>query len=372
MRIALVHDHLTQSGGAERVLEAMQAIWPNAPTFTLLYDTQKMQQQFGHRDIRPSFLQKLPLALKKPRWYLPLMTTATESYDLSDFDVIISSSSAFSKGVIPPSEAIHICYCHTPTRYLWSDTHSYVEELSLPKPLKKLLPPLLSRLRTWDRLAAERVDHFVANSDTVSRRIDRYYRKPSNVIHPPVDTEKFQLSNRPKEYFLIGGRLVSYKRYDLVVDAFTKLGLPLKVFGTGPIEKELRRRAGSNVEFLGRVSDEQRAHLFANAIAFLHPQEEDFGITPVESMAAGRPVIAYKKGGAIETVIDGKTGVLFDLQSVEAIADTVLTFNEADFNPNEIRAHAEKFSVAVFRKQLHDFVTKKWEEHERTVLGALP
>lgn len=370
MRLALIHDHLTQSGGAERVLEAFQAIWPNAPTFTLLYDEKKMSSQFGHRDIRPSFLQKLPLSLSKPRWYLPLMPTATESYDLSEFDVILSSTSAFSKGVIPPADALHICYCHTPTRYLWSDTHNYVQELAVPSPIKKLLPPLLTQLRAWDRLAADRVDSFIANSETVRNRISRFYRKKSDVIHPPVDIDEFSISDRPKEYFLIGGRLVAYKRYDLVVQAFSKLGIPLKVYGSGPVEDLLKKIAGPNVEFLGRVSNQERARLFADAIAFLHPQEEDFGITPLESMAAGRPVIAYRRGGALETVIDGVTGIFFDEQSWEEVADTALHFDASKFDPNTIRKHAERFSRQRFHREMHDYVNQKWEDHQRKLLGA--
>jgi glycosyltransferase involved in cell wall biosynthesis len=370
MKVAFIHDHLTQSGGAERVLEALQAIWPAAPTYTLLYDKERMGNQFGHRDIRPSFLQRMPLSLSRPRWYLPLMPTATESHDLSKFDVIISSSSAFSKGIIPASNALHICYCHTPTRYLWSDTHNYLQELAVPGPIKRLLPPLLSKLRQWDMLSTHRVDHFIANSETVKRRIHRYYRRDSDVIHPPVDIDQFNISNKKKEYFLIGGRLVSYKRYNLVVQAFTKLGIPLKIFGTGPNETSLRSMAGDNIKFLGRVSNEQRAHLFANAIAFIHPQEEDFGITPVESMACGRPVIAYRKGGALETVIDRKTGIFFDEQSWEELADTVLQFNEAQFDPNIIRKHAETFSLNIFHREMHDYVMKKWEEHQRKVIGV--
>lgn len=371
MKVALVHDHLTQSGGAERVLEAMQDIWPKAPTYTLLYDKSVMDSVFGHREIRTSFLQSIPGALGRSRWLLPLMPTATEAHDLSDFNVIISSSSAFSKGIIPSNDAIHICYCHTPTRYLWSDTHSYVEELRVPKLVKKLLPPILSNLRAWDRLAADRVDFFVANSETVARRIKQYYRRESDVIHPPVETDQFSVTSNPKEYYLIGGRLVPYKRYDLVVDAFTKLGIPLKVFGDGPIQKDLEKRAGKNIQFLGRVSNEERARLFQDAIAFLHPQEEDFGITPVESMAAGRPVIAYRKGGATETVIDRKTGVFFDNQTWEEVANTVLHFDHTKFDPMEIRAHSQQFSTQIFHKKMNDYVQKKWEEHCRNVLGVL-
>jgi glycosyltransferase involved in cell wall biosynthesis len=371
MKIALVHDHLVQSGGAERVLEAFQSIWPGAPTYTLLYDKQTMGSQFGHRDIRTSFLQRMPFSLRKSRWYLPLMPTATEAHDLSEFDVIISSSSAFAKGIIPSSDALHICYCHTPTRYLWSDTHSYVNELNLPGPLKRFLPSFLTPLRAWDRLAAQRVDFFIANSEAVSRRIQRYYDKDSDVIHPPVDIDAFSISDAQKKYYLIGGRLVSYKRYDLVVQAFSKLGIPLKIFGNGPAERKLKRMAGPNIEFLGRVSNEERSRLFAEAIAFLHPHEEDFGITAIESMSAGRPVIAYRKGGAIETVIDGKTGIFFDQQTWEDIADTVLHFDEYTFDSAAIRAHAEAFSLAHFHKKMYTFVAKKWDTHRREHLGIV-
>ena len=372
MKVALVHDHLTQNGGAERVLEAMQAMWPDAPTFTLLYDKERLGSVFGHRDIRTSFIQNIPFAQKKTRWLLPLMPSATEAYDLSSFDVVISSSSAFSKGVIVPNHAIHISYCHTPTRYLWSDTHSYVAELHAPKFIKRLLPIILSRMRVWDQLAAGRVDHFIANSDTVARRIKKYYRRESEVICPPVNTHEFSISDKKKTYFLAGGRLVSYKRFDLIIDAFNKLNLPLKIFGRGPAEKELKRRAGENIEFLGRVSDDERARLFANAKAYIHPQEEDFGITPVESMAAGRPVIAYRKGGATETIVDHKTGIFFDQQEWEALADAVMHFDENDFDPTCIKAHAEQYSLEKFQKALRNVVEQHVQEFQQKELGHLP
>ncbi|MFZ2681622.1 MAG: glycosyltransferase [Patescibacteria group bacterium] len=371
MRIALIHDHLTQYGGAERVLEAIQAIWPEAPTYTLHHDPTSLGPAFAHKDIRTSFLSKFPLAKRAFRWFLPLMPMATESYDLSDFDVVISNSSAFSKGIITAPHAIHICYCHTPTRYLWSDSESYVAELKAPKIAKVILPFVLHKLRGWDQLAAQRVDTFVANSETVQRRITKYYRRDSQVIYPPVDVEKFSLSDAPKTYFLTGGRLVAYKRFDLVVDAFTKLGKPLKIFGAGPEEANLRKRAGSNIEFVGKVSDDERARLFSGAIAFINPQEEDFGITPVESMAAGRPVIAYRKGGALETVIDGVTGIFFDEQSWEELADVILRFKEHEFEPSKIRAHAEQFSTKIFRHNIHTLVNKAWREHERKILGSI-
>lgn len=365
MRVALVHDHLTQYGGAERVLEALQAIWPEAPTYTLHYDPATMGSTFGHKRIVTSFLERFPFASRIFRWLLPLMPMATESYDLSGFDVVISNSSAFSKGVITSPKTLHLCYCHTPTRYLWSDAGSYVEELRVPGIVKLLLPFMLHRLRTWDQLAASRVDYFFANSQTVRERIKKYYRRDSEVVYPPVDVNRFAISEAPKTYYLTGGRLVAYKRFDIVVEAFTKLGKPLKIFGTGPELAALKRRAGKNIEFVGRVSDDERARLFAEAIAFINPQEEDFGITPVESMASGRPVIAYRKGGALETVIDGQTGILFDEQSWEELADTVLQFDHTRFDPEAIRKHAEQFATAVFRQAIYARVQTLWREHEQ-------
>lgn len=371
MRIALVHDHLVQFGGAERVLEVMQSMWPEAPTFTLLYDKQKLGKTFGHRDIRTSFLQHYPFSHRNPRWFLPFMPTATESYDLSEFDVVISSSSAFAKGIITRPETLHICYCHTPTRYLWTDTHSYVAGLRLPAFIKHLLPYTLTPLRMWDKLAADRVDYFLANAYTVKHRISSYYNKESTVLYPPVDTSSFAISNKPKEYFLIGGRLVDYKRYDLVIEAFNKLGLPLIVFGSGPMEKTLKKMAQKNITFMGAVSDEKRVELFEGCKAFLHPHEEDFGITTVEAMAAGRPVIALRKGGATETVIDGVTGIFFDKQEWEELAATILHFDETHFDPMVIRKYAEQFSTERFRKELGNFVADAFAKHAREKLGRL-
>jgi glycosyltransferase involved in cell wall biosynthesis len=360
MKLALVHDHLIQDGGAEKVLRAMQDIWPEAPTYALFYDKNNFPD-FRQKDIKTSFLQKFPLALKKYQWYIGLMPAATESHNLFDFDVVISSSSAFSKGIITRPGAKHICYCHTPTRYLWSDTHSYVAELHAPKILKTFLPPLLSRLRLWDQAAAQRVDLFVANSETVRGRIKKYYGRDAVVIHPPVETERFYISRERKDYFLVGGRLVPYKRYDLIIRTFNRLGLPLKVFGAGPIEDDLKKQAKKNIEFLGRVSDEKRADLYANCRAFLHPHEEDFGLTAVEAMAAGRPVIALRKGGATETVIEGVSGEFFDEQIWEELGDRLLRFDETKYNPETIKAHAENFGVERFKQQMKHLVSRLTE-----------
>ncbi len=355
MKIALVHDHLNQQGGAEKVLHVLHRMWPEAPIFTLLHDKSKIKL-FHNAKVNTSFIDKAPLSRRFFQWYLPFMPTATESYDLSNFDVVISSASAFAKGIITKPNTLHICYCHTPTRYLWSDTKEYVSELRIPGFIKWFLPLVLTKLRMWDQLAADRVDAFVANSQTVSHRIEKYYGRESFVINPPVDTNRFSISNEPKTYFLIGGRLVSYKRYDLVIEAFTKLGLPLKVYGTGPVLKDLQKTAGNNIEFVGRVSDEEQVKLYQNAIAFLHPQEEDFGITPIESMSCGRPVIAYRRGGVLESIIEGKTGTFFDEQTWERLADTIQNFDEKQFDPETIRAHALQYSTKTFEKEMRNFV----------------
>lgn len=361
MRIALVHDHLVQDGGAEKVLLALQEVFPGAPTYTLLYDRDRVSPEFASKDIRTSFLQKVPFGLRKYQWMLPLMPAATEAHDLSSYDVVISSSSAFAKGIITRPGAIHVCYCHTPTRYLWSDTHSYVQELKAPKILKAGLPLLLNRLRVWDRLSADRVDRFIANSETVAGRIRKYYERPSDVIHPPVETEKFSVADGPGTYFLAGGRLVSYKRFDLVIRAFNRTGLPLVIFGDGPLAAAYRKMARPNVRFAGKVSDAEKAALYRGAIAFIHPQEEDFGITALESMASGRPVIAYRKGGALETVVEGVTGEFFDDQEWEELATAVIRFDASKYDARAIRAHAEAFDVRAFKRRIAAYVADAWK-----------
>lgn len=368
MKVALVHDHLVQFGGAERVLSAMHSLYPKAPIYTLLYDKRRFGDIFPEQLIRPSFLQDIPLLRTRPKWLLPFMPTATEAHNLGTYDVVLSSSSAFAKGIIPGSKGLHICYLHTPTRYLWSDTHEYIQGLRVPGIVKRALPHLLSHLRRWDYQAAQRVHYFIANSETVRRRIKTYYGRESIVLHPPVDVDQFAVTDTPKSYYLIGGRLVPYKRYDLVIKAFNKIGKPLKVFGSGPEEAALKKLAGPNIEFLGHVSDSYRSKLFEEAIAFLHPHVEDFGITPVESMAAGRPVIAFRKGGATETVIDGKTGRFFDHQSWEEIADTVLHFKPEEYDSARIRAHAETFAAPIFYEKLAGLVEAFYAEHKQKTL----
>ena len=364
MKIALIHDHLTQYGGAEQVLKVFQGIWPDAPTFTLFFDKDKLGENFRDKDIRTSFLQRWPGAVKHYQWFLTFMPTATEGYNLMDYDVVLSSCSAMAKGVVTRSNTLHICYCHTPTRYLWSDTHRYIDELKYNRLIKKLMPFVLNRLRVWDQLAAQRVDIFVANSKNVADRIKKYYRRDSVVIHPPVQTDKFKIADKKivGKYFLTGGRLVTYKRFDLTIKAFNRLGIPLKIFGEGPELKNFKKMARPNIEFVGKVDQKTLAKLYSEATAFIHPQIEDFGITAVESMAAGRPVIAYAAGGACETVVEGKTGKFFDEQSWEALADTVVRFKPENYKPHEIKDYAEQFSVARFEKEMTELINTEWQK----------
>lgn len=366
MKIALVHDYLAQDGGAERVLKAFHEIWPDAPIFVLFHQKGSVEG-FADADIRESFFRLLPFGRTRYQWYLPWMPLAVERHNLHEFDVVLSSTSAFAKGVLTRPNTLHISYCHTPTRYLWTDTHEYIAELKYNRIIKSFLPPVIHRLRMWDKASVDRVDHFIANSHTVKKRISKYYRRPSDIIYPPADIHKFFISSKIENYFLTGGRVVPYKRFDLVVEVFNRLGWPLKIFGTGPDLDRLKRHAKSNIEFLGRVTDAQKAELMSKAKAFLHPQIEDLGITPIESMASGRPVIAYGVGGVTETVLHGKTGLFFHQQNWEHLLDALLRFEKIDWNPQEIRTHASTFAVENFKKQMQEYVENRYDEFKETL-----
>lgn len=361
MKVALAHDHLNQIGGAEWVLSEFHRLYPTAPVYTLLYDREQVGGFCRDWDVRESFIPHLPGGERLFKWYLWLMPTAVERLNLTDYDLVVSSSSALIKGLVVKPSTTHICYCHSPTRYLWSDTHQYTAELPQPRLIKKLIPLVLTYLRLWDYAAAQRVDHFVANSDFVKRRIHKYYRRDATVIYPPVDTASFAKPREPEDYFLIVSRLRPYKRVDLAIRAFNKLGMRLVVAGSGEQDSELKRLARPNIEFVGQVSEEEKRRLMAGCRAFIHPQEEDFGITAVEAMAAGRPVIAYRAGGAVETVVDGVTGTFFDEQSWEALADAVIRFRYQEFDPVKIQQHAAKFS----RQRFID----EWQSYLKGILS---
>ncbi len=364
MKVALIHDHLAQDGGAEKVLKVLADLYPQAPIYTLLYEKKQVDKYFSDRRIETSIIQRLPGGIRHYQWYMPFMPMAVEFFDLRHYDLVISDASAFAKGVITSADTLHICYCHTPTRYLWDYTHQYINELRYNKYFKKAISLVLNYIRIWDRQAADRVDAYIANSKTVKNRIRKYYKRDAVVIYPPVDTDKFKISDKQGDYFLIGGRLAPYKRVDLVIKAFNVLGLPLKIFGSGVDSNRLRKLAGNNenIEFLGRVDRDELAGLYGGCQAFINPQEEDFGITTIEAMACGRPVIAFRKGGATETVIEGKTGVFFDMQTPEALVDAVNRFRELNFDASAIRAHAEKFSTERFKRELKDFIEKEYRE----------
>ncbi len=346
MRVAIIHDYLNQYGGAERVLEALHELYPAAPIYTSLYDPAAMPGSYREWDIRTSWMQRLPGWRQHFRKYFLLYPSAFESFDLSGYDLILSSSSAYAKGVIPPPGAWHICYCHTPMRFAWR-TDDYIKRERLGRLQRGVLPLLLTYVRLWDVATAPRVDQFIANSRAVAARIARYYGRAALVIAPPVDLSPYR-PWAPGNFYLAGGRLIPYKRLDLVIQAFTALRLPLKVFGDGRDRARLQALAGPNVEFLGQIGEQQRHDLFAGCRAFIFPGEEDFGITPLEAMSAGRPVIAYAAGGALETVIDGVTGRFFHQQSAAAIAAAVAATRADHYDPAVIRSHAEGFSRAVF------------------------
>lgn len=363
MKIALVHDHLNQYGGAERVLLALSEIFPEAPIYTLIYDEKKLGELFKGKDIRTSFIQRAPFNIGKRffKFFLPLMPQAVETFDLDEFDLVISSSSAFCKGVITKTNTKHICYCHTPTRYLWDDTHSYVADLRLPKIFKIFIRSSLSKIREWDYLASQRVDCFIANSKFVQNRISKFYRKESEIIYPPVDSyNKEPLATEGLgDYFLIVSRLRPYKKVDLAIQTFNELNkefgdkYKLKIIGTGEYEYELKKMVvGDNVEFLGFKNDDDRNHYVSKCLAFINPQEEDFGITPVEAMMTGRPVIAFKKGGAIETVVDNVTGIFFEKQTIKDLKDAILKFDKTKFDSKTIQEHANKFSKEEFKRKI--------------------
>ena len=365
MRVALIHDHLAQDGGAEKVLKALSDIFPEAPIYTLLYEKKNVDKYFKDKHIETSIIQKLPGGVKHYQWYMPFMPMAVEFFDLRKFDLVISDASAFAKGAITSPDALHICYCHTPTRYLWDYTHQYIKELKYNKYFKKVISLVLNYIRLWDKSAADRVDKYIANSRTAQKRITKYYRRRSQVIYPPVDIDKFYVSNNTEDYFLIGGRLAPYKRVDLAIEAFIKTGNKLKIFGNGVDLPRLKNMAGnnSNIEFLGRVDDKEKARLYSKCQAFINPQEEDFGITVIEAMASGRPVIAYRKGGAAETVVENVTGKFFNKQTAEDLVEVLKNFNSRGFNPKVIREYAEKFSTERFKDEIKRFINNEYDKH---------
>lgn len=359
MRVALVHDYLTQLGGAERVLSALMKVFPNAPVFTLLHDSQELPE-FSSRRIKTSWLQKIPGARRRHRAFPLLMPLAIEQFDLSAYDVVLSASHSFGKGVLTGPNTLHISYCFTPTRYVWDDSHRYVREFSPSRFFQRLAPLGLSYIRLWDYFASQRVDVYATLSDYVARRIRKYYQRPSTVIAPPVDIDRFAVCEENDGYYLVVSRLVPYKRVELAIEVCEELGRPLKIAGTGPELAELTRRAGKQTEFLGFVPDHDLPALYAGARALIFPQEEDFGITPLEAAASGKPTVAFAAGGALETIVPGATGTFFAEQTVPSLVQAILASERAEWDAAAIRTHAEKFRTEVFMDRMREFVHNEW------------
>ncbi|MBB6486240.1 glycosyltransferase [Rhizobium lusitanum] len=344
MRVAIVHYWLVAMRGGEKVVEALCDMYPDADIFTLVCDESRLSDKIRKHKIITSFLQRIPGAVRAYQSLLPLMPFALESFDLTDYDLIISSESGPAKGIIPPPQATHVCYCHSPMRYLWDHYHFYRSHAGLGSRL--MMPMLAPLLRSWDVSTSLRVDRFVANSHHVCDRIGKYYRRPAAVVYPPVNVDDFTPASSTEDFYLCAGQLVSYKRVDLAIEAFTRMKRNLVVIGEGRQLEELKRNAGPSITFLGHTSFAVLKEKLARCRALVFPGEEDFGIVPVEAMASGRPVIAYGRGGALETVIPGVSGVLFEQQSADALIDAVHEFEaiEHQFHPATLLAHAEQFS----------------------------
>ncbi|MDD3333880.1 MAG: glycosyltransferase [Eubacteriales bacterium] len=365
LKVAIVHDWLVAYAGADRVVEQLHQIFPQAPIYTLIYRKQSMPKKFETYDIRTTYLQKIPFIHKLYKYLLTWMPRAFEQLDLSEYDLVVSSCSSCSKGVITRPDALHICYCHTPTRYIWDFFYTYMNNAGWFK--RMMMGPMIHRMRIWDRLAADRVDEFIGNSNYIANRIQKYYRREAKVIYPGVRLCGLPALDRGEDYYLMVGRFTFYKRFDLGVRACTKLKRRLIVVGYGDEEKKLRANAGETVEFRGSLSDQEIMNLYRHAKAFLFPGEEDFGMTPVEAQSAGCPVLAYGSGGACETVADGRTGLLFAEQSVQSLMDCICRFEDEGVNCTraEIQQNMQRFSQERFTKEMTAFCKEKLDAYRQ-------
>jgi glycosyltransferase involved in cell wall biosynthesis len=357
MQIAVVHDYFTQMGGAERVAEELARMLPSASLYTTVAMPDLMPPGLAGRRIETSWMQHLPSMKRYYRLYFPLYPFAVRSLDLSRYDLVISSSSGYAKGVRTRRDAIHVCYCHTPMRWAWSFA-SYTAQETAGAAHRLLLPPMMRALRKWDERASRNPDHFVANSKTVAARIQRAYGRTAEVIHPPINVNRFRPNAEQEDYYLVLARLISYKRIDLAIEACSSLRRRLVVIGDGPDRERLVAKAGPTVQFLSRLSDAEVEHYAARCRALLFPGEEDFGMAPLELAAAGRPTIAYRAGGAAETIIDGITGIFFDRQEPSALAEAIVRFERQEWSAKVLRSHAEGFGIDIFQARLRQFLAR--------------
>lgn len=361
MRVAIVHYWLVNMRGGEKVIEALCELYPQADIYTHVVDRAQLSPLIARHAIRTSFISRLPNARRWYQKYLPFMPMALEELDLRGYDLVISSESGPAKGVVVSPETLHVCYCHTPMRYVWDMYHDYAERLG--SITRFIIRPLIHYLRLWDYAAAARVDHFIANSEYVAARIRKHYRREATVIHPPVEADSFACSEQREDYYLMVGQLVAYKKTDIAVEAFSRMGKRLRVIGDGEELKALREQAGPSVEILGRQPFAEIQRHYAGCRALIFPGVEDFGIVPLEAMASGRPVIAFAKGGALETVVDGVTGLFFHEQSVDSLIAAIEKYEalEQNFDPAAIRAHAERFDKQHFKQRISQQI-QTWME----------
>jgi len=375
MKVALVHEWLTTYAGSDKVLAAIISLFPDADLFCLIdYLPEHERAAFAKTKIRTSFLQRIPFSKHLYRHLFPLMPIAIEQHDLSDYDLVISNSHAVAKGVLTGADQLHICYCYTPIRYAWDFQHQYLEESKLTKGFRSaLVRYLLHRMRIWDSRTANGVDHFVACSGYIARRIWKVYRRPSTVIYPNVEVDDFVIGPGPREdFYFTSSRLVPYKKIQLIVEAFSHMkDRKLVVIGTGPLFKQIEAEATSNVKVLGFQPFPVLLEYMQKARCFIFASEEDFGIAPLEAQACGTPVLAFGKGGARETVVDGVTGLFFSTQTPKAICEAIERFEsiEHKFDPQRIREHAKGFSTEIFKTKFRSYVDAKWAEHQKNVMS---
>ncbi|WP_127490877.1 glycosyltransferase [Paenibacillus glycanilyticus] len=351
-RIAIVHDYLNQMGGAERVVGVMHKLFPDAPIYTTIVDREKLLPELRTADIRTTWMQRIPNILRDFKLYFWLYPFAVRSIDLKGYDIIVSSSSAYAKGIRKPGNAVHLCYCHSPMRFAWN-FDGYIENVNVSKTRRAVAKWLTYPLRLWDKANSKQVDRLIANSSVVKGRISKFYGLDSAVIYPPVEVDRFSLSeDGPKDYFLVVSRLVSYKKIDIAVEACTRLGLKLLIVGDGDDRKRLESLSSSNVQFLGRRSDEEVTGYMQHCRALLFPGLEDFGITPLEANACGRPVVAFQAGGALDTIKAGLNGMFFKEQTTESLMEALCEFETKEWDPGLIRKHAESFNERYFIERL--------------------
>jgi glycosyltransferase involved in cell wall biosynthesis len=369
-RVAFVHDWLNGMRGGEKVLEAMLEVLPDADIYTLLLERDRISPTIAARPITTSFIQRLPFARRLYRYYLPLFPRAVERFDLSGYDLVVSTSHCVAKGARTPDTCLHISYIHTPARYLYGFRKEYSGSNIVKRAAVALLAP---SVRRWDQRTVERVDDFLANSRNVAARVRQYYGREARVIYPPVDTEFFTPGDRgPGDFFLVVSALVPYKQVELAVETFNAIGVPLVVVGRGPLRRRLERIAGPTITFLGWLPNEEVRALLRQCRALIFPGEEDFGIVPVEAMACGRPVIAYRAGGALESVVESETGLFFNEQSVECLAEAVERFERASFDPAACRRRAEGFSRERFKQAFAGFVFGRYRQVSLDRTGRKP